>query len=124
MTLMIVLIALLLIKHFIADFVYQPPYQWQNKGTYLHPGGLLHSFQHVVLTGFILVFFKLSFVSILSICIIEFLVHYHMDWFKMWYNKKKDWGANTHNEFWILMGFDQLVHNLTYVWVVAQVFEK
>jgi hypothetical protein len=49
----------------------------------------------------------------------EFLVHYHMDWFKMWYNKKKGWGPTTHNEFWVLTGIDQWVHALTYLGIAS-----
>jgi hypothetical protein len=51
------LMLLLTIKHFIFDFLYQPPYQWQNKGTYGHWGGLVHSGQHALSTFLILLFF-------------------------------------------------------------------
>ena len=30
-------------KHFIFDYVLQTPFQFRNKGTYGHPGGILHS---------------------------------------------------------------------------------
>lgn len=111
---MLTLLALLFTKHFVFDFVYQPPYQWQNKGTYGHWGGLVHTGQHVLATFFILLFFT-SLPVTLVICAIEFLIHYHMDWFKMNLNKKKGWGATTHNEFWVLTGFDQYVHAMTYI---------
>jgi hypothetical protein len=42
-----------------------------------------------------------------------------MDWFKMWYNKKKGWGPTTHNEFWVLTGIDQWVHALTYLGIAS-----
>lgn len=116
------LLAILFLKHFVADFLYQPPYQWQNKGTYGHWGGLVHTGQHVVLTGIILALFSISVPVILAICVVEALVHYHMDWAKMKFNKYKGWTATTHNEFWILMGFDQLVHSLTYVGIGAYLY--
>ena len=113
----LLLLTLLTLKHFVADFLYQPPYQWQNKGTYGHPGGIIHSGQHAVATLLILLFFVSPFVAVL-LAGVEFLVHYHMDWFKMNYNARKGWTATTHNEFWILLGVDQLVHALTYIGIV------
>ncbi len=113
----IILLALLSIKHFVFDFLYQPPYQWQNKGTYGHLGGIVHSGQHVVATFIILLFFAPALAGWLAV--MEFLIHYHMDWFKMWYNAKKGWGATTHNQFWILTGFDQLIHSLTYILIAG-----
>jgi len=60
---------------------------------------------------------------ILAIGIAEFLIHYHMDWFKMSYNKKKGWGPTTHEEFWFLTGIDQWVHALTYLLIALVVME-
>lgn len=117
-TAVMILMALLFTKHFVADFLYQPPYQWQNKGTYGHWGGIVHSGQHVILTFFILLIFTNPLVALL-LAAAEFVIHYHMDWFKMNYNKRKGWGATTHNQFWILLGVDQLVHSLTYVGIGA-----
>lgn len=112
------LMLLLTLKHFVFDFLWQPPFEWQNKGTYGHVGGIMHSMKHAVATAFILLFFaNLHYVGLLALG--EFVIHYHMDWFKMWYNKKKGWGATTHNEFWIFLGVDQLVHYLTYIAICA-----
>lgn len=105
----------LFVKHFVADFLYQPPYQWQNKGTYGHWGGLVHTGQHVVLTTLILLAFGIATPLVASIAVLEFVIHYHTDWAKMNINKHFGWGATTHNEFWILTGLDQLVHALTYL---------
>jgi hypothetical protein len=107
------------VKHFVADFLYQPPYQWQNKGTYGHLGGVVHSGQHVLLTAVILLLFHVPILVVASLALLEFLVHYHMDWAKMKFNKYKGWTATTHNEFWILLGVDQLVHALTYIGIAA-----
>jgi hypothetical protein len=118
----LILGGLLFVKHFVADFLYQPPYQWQNKGTYGHLGGILHSGQHALLTWLILICFfsRHSWLPFL-ISIGEFVIHYHMDWFKMKYNKYKGWGATTHNEFWVLLGVDQLFHSLTYIGIMYAV---
>lgn len=117
---MLLLLLLLTIKHFVFDFLYQPPYQWQNKGIYGHPGGIIHGGQHALATGLILLMFTNPVMAAL-IAFGEFLIHYHTDWFKMNYNKKKGWGANTHPQFWVLLGADQLVHSLTYIAICALV---
>jgi hypothetical protein len=114
MTLLTIL-SLLFVKHFLADFAYQPRYQWANKGTYGHWGGLVHTGQHVLLTVLILLVFSISLPVIATIAIAEALIHYHTDWAKMNINAHFGWGATTHNEFWILTGFDQLIHALTYM---------
>lgn len=113
---MLALLTLLQFKHFIFDFWYQPPYQFMNKGTYGHWGGLVHSGQHVISTFFILLFW-VSWPLALTIAIAEFLVHYHIDWAKMNINKAKGW-TTTHNQFWQLLGVDQLLHQLTYVAII------
>ncbi len=118
---MLLLITLLLVKHFIWDFWYQPPFMWQNKGTFGHWGGIVHSGIHTVTTFFILLFFTTTMIAALAL-VFEFVVHYVTDYAKMNINRVKGWGATTHNEFWQLTGFDQLVHQLTYIVILAMVF--
>ncbi len=113
---MIWLLFALFTKHLVFDFIYQPPYQWKNKGTYGHWGGIVHAGQHALFTNFILFWvFNVSWPIAFGCTVFEFIIHYHMDWLKMWYNKKKGWGPTTHNEFWVLTGIDQYVHALTYL---------
>lgn len=116
MTNIILLLLLLQIKHFIWDFWYQPPYMLQNKGTFLHLGGIAHSGLHAKTTFLILIFFTdVKIATILSIA--EFFLHYVIDWAKMNINRVKGWtAANT--EFWQLIGFDQLLHQLTYLLII------
>lgn len=114
---MILLMTLLLVKHFIWDFWYQPPYMWQNKGTFGHWGGIAHSGIHAVTTYFIVCLFTRPDLAIF-VAGVEFGVHYATDWAKMNLNRIKGWTATTHNEFWQLTGFDQLIHQLTYIWIV------
>lgn len=118
---MFLLLTLLTVKHFLLDFVYQPPYQWKNKGTYGHLGGIVHAGQHSLATLVLLCFFTHP-VAALWLAVMEFFIHYHMDWFKMNLNARKGWKCNTHNEFWILTGFDQLVHALTYIGIVYALY--
>jgi Protein of unknown function (DUF3307) len=118
MTTVLWLITALLIKHFIWDFYYQPPYMWQNKGTLGHLGGIIHSGVHA-LTTIIILYQFISPENAVLLGLFEFVVHYITDWAKMNINRIKGWTATTHNEFWQLIGFDQLVHQLTYVAIIA-----
>lgn len=115
----------LVIKHFIVDFPLQAhPYQYKNKGTYGHPGGLLHSGLHLIGTFLFLLPFAHSsrLDALFMVATFDGVVHYHIDWAKMNINAKMGWGPTTHEQFWILLGVDQLLHMLTYlaiVWMIA-----
>lgn len=100
------LLLFLFTKHFIVDFLLQWPYQYKNKGTYGHPGGILHAGLHGIPTAMILgpVY-----------GLVDVLVHYHVDWAKMKINERKGWRPTTHEQFWHLLGFDQFLHTLTYL---------
>lgn len=107
-----IILTLLFLKHFICDFLYQPKWMWENKGTLFHYGGVMHSLFHAILTVNILVLLDPKFAWL---AIVEFFIHYIIDYCKMNINKKFSWTATTHNEFWVLLGVDQLLHSLTYI---------
>lgn len=104
----------LFVKHFVFDFMLQGPYQYLNKGTYGHPGGILHSGLQAIGSFVALAYFVSNWWFLTVICAVEFLIHYHVDWAKM--NLNKHWGLKPDNSeyFWWLLGFDQLLHYLTY----------
>lgn len=108
------------LKHFVIDFVLQTPYQFQNKGTYGHPGGLLHAFLHGVGTAAVIaaVVHPINLTLLAMVFVADLLIHYHVDWAKVNINKAKGYGPNTHNQFWILLGIDQLAHQLTYALII------
>lgn len=109
---------ILSVKHTVADYFLQTPYQVFNKGIYGHPGGLLHSGIHVALT--VPVFLVLPPPSLLFAVMIlvgEYLVHYHVDWLKEQVNKSRGWNPNV-PAFWRSFGVDQLAHTLTYITIV------
>ena len=111
-------LVLLEVKHFICDFVLQTRYQYANKGTYGHPGGYLHAGFHAV--GSIPAILMVSDAAGLmaTIVVAEFLCHYHVDWLKEQINKGR---GLTHDAtlFWIVFGADQLLHQMTYVVILA-----
>ena len=108
----------LLIKHFLFDFILQPPWQWKNKGTYGHPGGIIHALQHGISTYIILVMFNVNYSLAFDLVIFEIVAHYHIDWLKMNINKKMRWKPDTHEQFWWLLGADQLAHQLCYTMII------
>jgi hypothetical protein len=113
------LLFLLFTKHFIVDFPLQTKYQWSNKGTFLHPGGLLHAGLHGL--GTYLVLFWYAPFAAVFLATLDSVIHYFIDWSKMNLNKKLAWGPTTHEQFWWLLGLDQYLHALTYlglVWLV------
>ncbi len=112
---------LLFIKHFICDFPLQAnPWMYRNKGTYMHPGGIAHAGIHALGTLLVLA----PFIGSLSMvyAIIDMLVHYHIDWAKMNVSKRYDLQPNNSERFWILLGFDQLLHHITYFIIIYFAF--
>ncbi|HET9936076.1 MAG TPA: DUF3307 domain-containing protein [Methyloceanibacter sp.] len=112
-------VAVLMVKHALADFYLQTRYQYLNKGTYGHPGGLLHAAIHMALTPFVyLVLLPGSLLLAGSIALGEFLVHYHVDWLKEQILRRNELTTQTPG-FWHALGADQLIHGLTYLVIVA-----
>lgn len=112
----------LFIKHFICDFPLQMfPWLYNNKGRYLHPGGIVHAGLHGIGTFIVLALFIDSSAAI-TYAIIDVLVHYHIDWGKMNLTKKFNLQPNNSEWFWVLLGFDQLLHHLTYFAIIYYAF--
>jgi hypothetical protein len=109
-------LALFGIKHFIADFVMQYDYMISDKGIYGAPGGLHHAATHACLTFFILVIFYSNPNGILALSILDFVLHYHIDYIKQQLNQ----GLSAHDRmFWVWLGADQALHYLTYILIIA-----
>ena len=113
------LLFVLAVKHWIADFVLQFEYMVVQKATYGLRGGLEHALLHGVFTAIVL----LTFINNLAISVIfgvlDTVIHYHIDYVKA------RWGAtntSTH-KFWVQMGADQLAHYTFYIWMVWILYE-
>jgi hypothetical protein len=113
----LILILLLFSKHFLVDFPLQTKFQYSNKGTYGHPGGILHASLHGLGT-FICIYWYAPIAAI-YLALADMFVHYHIDWAKMKLNSKLGWSPTTHEQFWWLLGLDQYLHAVTYVAFVA-----
>ena len=120
--LVLVLLVLFQIKHFVADYPLQTPAMIKGKGTLFNPQGILHSLHHSALTLVTLGIFSLvQPVAILLAVIIasaEFFIHYVIDYSKMQYGRDL---STQDSRFWWAIGFDQMLHHLTYLafaWIV------
>lgn len=112
----LIVLLLLLLKHFLFDFPLQTQYQAQNKGTYGHPGGIIHAGLHAAGTGAVLAFFPVGVSLLLGILAVEFLVHYHADWVKA--RMVRRFAPDRGTASWLIFGLDQFVHHATYVAIV------
>ena len=120
----VVLIAMtyLLVKHLFADFLLQTETQRRTKGDYGASGGLTHALTHIILTA--PVFFFLPAIGPGAIAVLlagEFALHYHIDWTKEQLLRRNNWSL-TDYAFWWALGVDQLAHGLTYVALIWLAF--
>jgi hypothetical protein len=114
---MLTIFILLQMKHLLIDWMWQPAYEWKNKGTYGHPGGLIHALKNGLGTALCFAPFVYGY-QVPIIFLMDYLIHYHIDWAKMNLNRAYGWGPLTHNEFWWLTGLDQFLHQMTYVMLI------
>ena len=115
-----ILIFLVLIqaKHYLADFQWQTREMVMQKGQYMHPAGLLHAGVHAVLSIPVMLvsgFGGLGLILLLAIA--EFVLHHHIDWFKL--HIQHDSIDVNDARYWNLLGLDQAAHQLTYVAMLA-----
>lgn len=111
---LLVVFLILQVKHFIFDYPLQTAYELSNKGTYGHPGGVLHAALHALGTSAVFLVITPALAVGALILAGEFLIHYHVDWTK---DHLMRWlGATAADRvFWWAIGADQLLHHLTYV---------
>jgi len=121
----LVLLSLFQLKHFLADYPLQTITMVKEKGVYGKRGGIYHALIHSALTfttlGLFNYFvFPVAYTLAFSIAALEFVIHYHIDWAKMQMSRKF---STEDKGFWNWIGFDQLLHHLTYIgfaWMITQ----
>lgn len=110
------------VKHFIADYLLQPPWILAGKGNYRLPGGYAHAGIHALFSLIVLVVLGTPLWLAASLCAAEFVIHYGLDYAKIHYS------AGVHMDkapkrYWGLHGLDQLGHQLTYAAMVGIVLQ-
>jgi hypothetical protein len=111
------LFALLFIKHWYVDFVNQTMEEVHGKGIYGNWFGVGHSIKQGLGTLFVFWLVTYEFEFSLIVAFIDFVLHYHIDWAKININKKYNYTVEM-PQFWMWLGFDQLLHSLTYVFLI------
>jgi Protein of unknown function (DUF3307) len=115
----LILLSLLLfqIKHFLCDFVLQTGWQVRHKGDYLHPAGFVHAGLHALGSIPAVMVLTKAPAAIAFIILIEFIIHYHVDWLKVRVDQALK--LNHQNQmYWVIFGIDQFIHQLTYLAIV------
>ncbi len=114
----LLLMLLLQIKHWYADFFIQTYDQTVKKGVYGDLVGLSHSLDHMLWTMFALFAFSLyqylPLADVLIISAVEAVIHYHIDWFKVKFGSKD----STTPRYWREFGLDQFAHQVTYLGII------
>lgn len=114
----LLLILLLQIKHWYADFKIQTYMQTVKKGVWLDPIGLSHTADHIWCSFVALLFFNLivplPVMAMILAVVAEGITHYIIDFVKVKYGIKD----NTKPLFWNQFGLDQLAHQSCYLLMV------
>ena len=112
------LLAWLQVKHFVADYLLQTHWILRGKGSLRHPGGYAHATIHAAGTIPGLASFGLDSTTVAVLTLSELLVHFLIDHFKAIHSHNRP-AAVTSRAFWAAHGGDQLLHQLTYVGILA-----
>lgn len=110
---LLIILVLFQIKHWYIDFVNQCAEEVKYKGSYLDWRGVKHSLKQGLGT-FAVLFLFCSFEASLIFGVIDFILHYHIDWTKM----NKGNRDITTPQFWNHLGLDQMAHQITYIGII------
>ena len=119
----LVLLVLFQIKHMFADYFLQTPKMLAGRGDYLHMGRAQHALVHVAGSALCLLVVGTPGLLLAGILVAEWVAHFHIDWGKArWSDSQGHTPADA--GFWRAAGFDQALHQLTYIgmvwaWVVG-----
>lgn len=108
------ILAVLFVKHFVVDFVFQTQHQIDRKGTYGDWIGFSHSIEHGLATFLVFMFFGIGLEASIILATTDTVVHYHIDYIKMRWGTKDMYTKL----FWTQFGMDQMFHALTYIELV------
>jgi hypothetical protein len=111
------LLAAFQVKHFICDGPLQTAAMVRDKAVFLKPLGLLHAGLHGLGTALVCVSASLPLGTAAAYAIVDFLVHYCVDFTKENTVLRAGWTIKQ-AYFWWALSFDQLLHHLTYLTLV------
>ncbi|MGR3760340.1 DUF3307 domain-containing protein [Roseobacteraceae bacterium NS-SX3] len=114
----LLLLCLLQVKHMFADFYLQTPKMLSGRSAYLHAGRAQHAGVHVLGSAAAYLLFGAPLLFILVIGLLEWIVHYHIDFGKARFSECKNLNPQQ-PVYWHAMGTDQALHQLTYIAMAA-----
>lgn len=111
----------LLVCHFLADYCLTTSQMIEAKATGKHLQHIvLHAAVHAVMMSVVLLAFGVNYTVVAALFAFELLTHFAIDYGKGLLGRKfMALGDNTKKPFWVLYGFDQLLHLMV---VVAMVY--
>ncbi|MEX0301296.1 MAG: DUF3307 domain-containing protein [Leisingera sp.] len=110
----LLLLCALQIKHLFADFFLQTPKMLSGRCAYAHMGRAQHAGVHIIGSAIVFALFSAPVVFILVLAVLEWIVHFHIDFGKARYSEVKKLNPQQ-ARFWQAMGSDQMLHQLTYI---------
>lgn len=116
---MLTLIALLLAKHWLADFPWQSQWMVVNKGNPRSSALFVHAAVHVACSAVVLLAASVPACAsqVALVLLMEFCAHTVIDFVKAHKRLGGRWRIDQ-PRFWTILGLDQLAHHLTYVMMV------
>ncbi len=116
---LIFVLILLQFKHFVCDGPLQTAAMVRDKGHYGRFLGIVHSGAHGLSTGLVLLVAglaipPLSFGVAALLAILDFVIHYHVDFSKEQIVRRAGWTTAV-PQFWWALSADQSLHQLTYL---------
>ncbi|MEM1076158.1 MAG: DUF3307 domain-containing protein [Pseudomonadota bacterium] len=118
---LLILLSLLQVKHMFADFFWQNEFMLGDRDKYIHPGRMVHAGIHAVASFIAFVIMGASFAFVLVLVLAEWVVHYHIDFWKGRYTAKNDL-TPADASFWRATGVDQALHQFTYIAMILAWF--
>lgn len=113
----LILFGLLQIKHMFADYFLQTPRMLSGRATYLHVGRAQHAAVHAIGSALAFAIIGAPAAFIVLVCALEWAVHFHIDWGKAKHSEMTELTPKDAG-FWRAAGFDQALHQLTYIGMV------
>ena len=106
------------VKHFVADYLLQPKWVLGGKGDMMRLGGYVHAGIHAIGSVPAYLIGGLVLSGILMLVVAEFVIHYAIDFAKADLSKRSRFGPDA-AMYWAMHGFDQFMHQLTYIGLVV-----
>ena len=109
----VILLVMLQVKHWYIDFVDQDIDEVNSKGHYGQWLGIRHSLKQGIGTYICIALLVGAdyWMFALALALVDFVLHYHIDWTKMNYGNRDIQTP----AFWNHLGLDQMMHQVTYI---------